>query len=166
MKHTNPQSQDIWSIPGRIKDKEAMKSYLLSGDAKGRNPQMIKCSVGNEDIGLVFPVSWKWVIAISVTCTYWGSPSRVSVIARSDSVGLWDKPEAQKREMRANQRQGRSRVLQAQDRLSKMEKGARKCGKHLAYCKWRIIIWKCTSDKMYKHNSQKCTESSYTVKEE
>lgn len=57
MKHTNPQSQDIWNIRGRIKDKEAMKSYLLSGDAKGRNPQMIKCSVGNEDIGLVFPVS-------------------------------------------------------------------------------------------------------------
>lgn len=56
MKHTNPQSQDIWSIPGRIKDKEAIKSYL-SGDAKGLNPQMIKCSVGNEDIGLAFTVS-------------------------------------------------------------------------------------------------------------
>lgn len=88
MKHTNPQSQDIWSIPGRIKDKEAMKSNLLSGDAKGLNPQMIKCSVGNEDISLVFPVSWKWVIAKLETCTYWGSPSRMSVIAGSDSVGL------------------------------------------------------------------------------
>jgi len=48
MKEINSQSEEVCYAPARLKDKEAMESYLLPGDTKGVSQQLIKCRVRVE----------------------------------------------------------------------------------------------------------------------